>query len=250
MQRISLADRLTIERAEGLSLACSQPSLEGPENLVWRAAERLRDEAGVRQGVALRLEKHIPVAAGLGGGSSDCAAALRGLNELWELGLTRERLMELGAELGSDVPFFLLEAGSGLAEGRGERLTPLLPLPERWLVLVKPDVGISAGAVYGALERGDWSAGARTSEWLAVAHRTETLPAPFNALERASLAVEPRAAGAREALIEAGAMQAIMSGSGSTYFALFEAEVEAERVAGRVRKAGWDQVWVARFVTL
>src|SRR5688500_15047283 len=109
MQRISLADTLTVERAEGLTLTCSDPGLEGPENLVWRAAELLRTECGVAEGAALRLEKRIPVAAGLGGGSSDAAAALRGLNELWRLRLSGERLWELGARLGSDVPFFLLE---------------------------------------------------------------------------------------------------------------------------------------------
>src|SRR5687768_1385067 len=118
MQRITLADTLTIRRAEELILACSDPELEGPENLVWRAAELLRGEYGVSAGASLALEKRIPVAAGLGGGSSDAAAALRGLNELWKLGLNGERLRDLGARLGSDVPFFLLESGSALAEGR------------------------------------------------------------------------------------------------------------------------------------
>ena len=250
MQRISLADTLTIEPAVELSLACSEPSLKGPANLVWRAAERLRAACDVSRGAALRLEKRIPVAAGLGGGSSDCAAALRGLNDLWGLELTRERLMAIGAELGSDVPFFLLEGGCALAEGRGELLTALGPLPERWLVLVKPDAGISAGAAYGALRRSEWSDGARTTEWLEGVRLSAMVPAPFNALERAALRVEPAAEEARLALLEAGAEAPFMSGSGSTFFALFRTEGEAEQVAEAVRKRGWREVWVASFVTL
>jgi 4-diphosphocytidyl-2-C-methyl-D-erythritol kinase len=250
MQRISLADTLTIAPAEKLSLTCSDASLEGPENLVWRAAELLRSELDVTQGAALHLEKRIPAAAGLGGGSSDCAAALGGLIQLWGLSVSPMRLATLAATLGSDVPFFLFASGCALAEGRGEHISPLPALPPRWLVLVKPEAGISAGAAYGAVAPSDWSDGARTTAWLESAHASDVLPAPFNALERAALTVQPSADAARRALRDAGADAPIMSGSGSTFFALFSSEEAANQVAERVRKAGWDQVWVASFVTL
>lgn len=251
MQRISLADTLHIRPARELSLTCSEPALEGPDNLVWRAATLLRETCAATAGAALRLDKRVPVAAGLGGGSSDCAAALIGLNELWQLRLSIERLRDLGARLGSDVPFFLLETGCALAEGRGERLTALAPLPERWLVLAKPVVGISAGAVYGALTESAWSDGRRTTVWLDDARQNGTVPAPFNALELAALAVEPSAVRARDALIQAGADAPVMSGSGSTYFALCHTEAGADRLLQGMAGGEWEgRSWRGRFVTL
>lgn len=253
MQRISLADTLTIEKSQRLSLRCNDPSLEGESNLVWRAAQLLNAEVRASHGAAIHLEKRVPVSAGLGGGSSDCAAALRGLAELWRLDVSLTRLAELAAQLGSDVPFFLAATGGALSEGRGERLTWIAPLPERWLVLVKPDVGISAGAAYGAVEPSHWSDGGRTAQWLDAARAagpTGPLPAPFNALEPAALTVQPRAVTARKALLDVGAVAPAMTGSGSTYFALVDREADATRMAERLQELGWSQAWAASFVTL
>jgi 4-diphosphocytidyl-2-C-methyl-D-erythritol kinase len=260
MQRITLADTLTLGPAERLTLECSDPQLEGPDNLVWRAAELLRRASGVRAGAAMRLEKRTPVSAGLGGGSSDCAAALLGLARLWDVDLPREVLMALGRELGSDVPFFLLESPCALAEGRGDLVTALaavphrwaLPaLPQRWGVLVKPAVGISAAAVYHAFPPGGWTDGLRTSAWLDQLRQRGTVPPPFNALEPVALGVAPEAALARRALAEAGARDPVRAGSGSTYFALFEDENEARTVLSSLAAAGWEgHSWIARFVTL
>lgn len=251
MQRISLADTLTIASSDALSLTCSDARLEGPDNLVWRAALLLRKECGVGRGATLRLEKRIPVAAGLGGGSADCAAALEGLNGLWALGLQRERLRLLGAQLGSDVPFFLLESPCGLAEGRGEALFPLAPLPERWLVLAKVEEGISAGAVYAAFPRHLWTDGSRTIAWLREARVGWGVPAPFNALEPVAAQLVPAVTQARQALIAAGAGVPVMSGSGSTYFALCDTEAEATAARARLDSMRWGgRSWVARFVTL
>jgi 4-diphosphocytidyl-2-C-methyl-D-erythritol kinase len=249
MQWITLADTLTLEHATDLSLTCSDPGLDGPENLVWKAAGLLRREAGTTQGARLTLDKNIPVAAGLGGGSSDAATTLIGLNQLWRLGIPHPRLMELGAELGSDVPFFMGESAAMLVEGRGEVLSPLPPLPQKWLVLVKPGVGISAGAVYRAFPRERWSDGSRTASWLESARNGSTLPRPFNDLEAPALTVEPGAAAARDALIAAGAPWALMSGSGSTYFSLFESEALARPVFQRLKAQG-ATVFLAGFVTL
>jgi len=250
MQRITLADTLTLEPASQFKLTCSDPLLEGPENLVWRAAELLRQRCAVQRGAALHLEKRIPVAAGLGGGSSDCAAALAGLTRLWDLGLDRNTLLALSAELGSDVPFFMVDSPTALAEGRGERLTSLPPLPERWVVLAKPDLGISAADVYRAFPTERWSDGGRTTTWLSKTQRGH-LRGPFNDLEPVALAVAPAAATARQALLDAGAMTPVMAGSGSTYFALFERQTDAELVRDRLARAGWGQrSWLARFATL
>lgn len=253
MQRITLSDTLRVTAADALSLRCSDPSLEGPQNLVWRAAELLQQECGVRRGATLWLRKRVPVAAGLGGGSADAAAALDALNALWRLGLPRTALAELGARLGSDVPFFLAGSPLCLAAGRGERLTELGLLPATWLVLVKPPVGISAGAVYQAFPRERWSDGERTRAWLEHAFRNRDVPPPFNDLEAAALTVEPRAAAARDVLRAAGAVAPVMSGSGSTYFWLADEEQAArvlyERSAAAAAAMG-GEVFLERFVTL
>ena len=247
MQAISLHDTLTATPDDELTLTCSLPDLAGPENLAWRAGALLRRETGTQAGAQLALEKCIPVAAGLGGGSADAAAALRALNELWSLDLQPERLVALAAELGSDVPFFLVPSGCALAEGRGERLTPLPPLPTRWIVLAKPAVPIAAGAAYREFARKPaYSDGSRTSAWLAAARATGNVPQPFNHLEPAALRVAPDACAARDALSAAGAEHPVMSGSGSTYFALFDSQEAAGAVAGRLG-GGELEIHVAQF---
>ena len=250
VQRISLADTLTLAPARDLTLGCNRSGLNGPDNLVWQAATLLKEEHGGEVGAEMTLMKRIPVAAGLGGGSSDAAAALRGLNQLWKVGVEQDRLLELGARLGSDVPFFLLDGPCAHMEGRGERLTVLPPLPLRWIVLVKPEAGISAGAVYRAFPEASWSSGRRTADWLAQSAHEGSVPSPFNDLERVALGLVPAAGVARQALLNAGAKIAVMSGSGSTYFALFESESAATRVVERVREAGEVEAFLASFVTL
>ena len=134
MQTVGLADRLEVSAAADLSFTCSDPALATPDNLVYRAARLLQADYGARAGAALRLEKRIPVAAGMGGGSSDAAATIVALNRLWNLQLSPTEQRRLAAALGSDVPFFLT-GGTALATGRGERITPLPPLPQYWIAL-------------------------------------------------------------------------------------------------------------------
>ncbi len=246
MQALSLADRLTFEPSDALRLHCTEPALEGPGNLVWRAAELLRRHAGIRRGAAITLHKQIPVAAGLGGGSSDAAATLRALAALWDLHLPPEALADLGAQVGSDVPFFLGPAACALVEGRGERVRPLPLLPARWVVLLKPPTGIATGEVYRAFPPARWADGRRTGRWLAAAAAGE-VPAPFNDLEPVALEVAPAAAAARDALLAAGAPHAVLSGSGSAYFALFTTLREAERVRAAIPPAA-GKALLARFL--
>ncbi len=252
MQAVTLADRLTFSPARTLELRCSQPQLEGPTNLVWRAAELLRRETGTTRGARVTLEKRIPMAAGLGGGSSDAAATLLGLNALWSLGLTRSALRDLGGHLGSDVPFFLGDGACAVAEGRGERLTPLPGLPSRWVLLVKAPLAISTADVYHAVPPERWSDGSRTASWLQARADRGIVPLPFNHLEPVALDLAPGAAVARDALLRAGASHAVMSGSGPTYFALFATELEAQAVRARLGAAPLlgAAVYLGRFGSL
>ncbi len=140
IQTVDLHDTLEFGESDGIEFECSDVSLGGDNNLVVRAAEVLRENAGVQSGARISLRKRIPVAAGLGGGSADAAATLRGLNRLWELGLSENELVEIAAKIGSDVPF-LVGGGTALVSGRGETLEQL-PAPEHgWFVIVTPDGG-------------------------------------------------------------------------------------------------------------
>ncbi len=152
---VDLIDKLTVEaRDDGkLSLTCTEPGIPlDKSNLVIRAADALRQQYGVRDGAHFHLEKRIPSGAGLGGGSSNAAAALRAANTLWQLDLDTEMLAEIGAGIGSDVPFFL-HGGTALCEGRGERITPLSPFPRHTpLVLVLSALQSNTGAAYAGLQ--------------------------------------------------------------------------------------------------
>jgi 4-diphosphocytidyl-2-C-methyl-D-erythritol kinase len=256
---LDLHDRLAVYPAPDIVIECDHPELATTANLAWRAADALRRDAGTRAGVRIVLEKHIPLEAGLGGGSADAAAALVAVAALWNLGYPRERLRDIGATIGSDVPFFLGDSPLALVTGRGEVLHPL-PVPpalqEVRLVLLKPPVGISAGAVYRAYPPSRWGNDTdRTSPWVhgaQAASRADAIPAPFNDLEAVALEVAPEVAAARDALVSAGAPHAVMSGSGSTFFACVDALL-AERVVDRLRAmpaaSGWF-VGVTRIGTL
>src|SRR4030042_3844503 len=139
LQAISLADTLTFEPAETLDLNCNVPELQTGDNLVLKAARLLKEISGYKKGARINLTKRIPLAAGLGSGSTDAAATLLGLNKLWGLNLAHNKLLELAAKLGSDVPFFLY-GGTALAQGRGEKLTALPAATELWMILLKPAI--------------------------------------------------------------------------------------------------------------
>lgn len=151
MQSVELADLLTLEPAAAIELSCNRDNLPTDgRNLVWRAARLLQEVTGITRGVKITLEKRIPVAAGLGGGSADAAAALIGLNELWGLGLSQAELLQIGVRLGADVPFCIMK-GTARARGIGEELTPINSRLNCRVLLVTPDIPVSTASVYQKL---------------------------------------------------------------------------------------------------
>lgn len=230
LQAVALFDRLTVRPAPALRLTCSIPGVPtGPDNLAWRAASLLAARLGRSPCVHLALTKAIPVAAGLGGGSADAAAALVACNALWNGRLDRSELATVAAELGSDVPFFLW-GGTARGEGRGERITALAPLPP-WpcLVSVPPRRKTSTAAAYAQLDRiGVWP---RPSLELAQAANSArelaaVLGNSFEVLCQPAPPVE-------------GALGTVLCGSGNGRFSLAPSAAWARRAAARLRAAGW-----------
>ena len=164
MQTVDLHDTLTIEPANDLVFECDRPEMESDDNLVVQAARLLREQSGSNLGARMALAKRIPVASGLGGGSSDAAAALKGLNSLWNIGMSTEQLLPIAAQLGSDVPFFLYE-GTAMVQGRGERVRPIrTPDSLQWLVILTPAIELAekTATLYGRLSHTDFSPGQLT----------------------------------------------------------------------------------------
>ena len=228
MQQISIFDELEVSLIpEGISLACPGADLPTDSgNLVYRAAQTLFDYSGYQGGVSITLNKTIPSAAGLGGGSSDAAATLSGLNDLCALGLSKTELLKIGATLGADVPFFLYAPGA-FARGIGERLSELSPCPPLLhLVLVKPPLSLSTKTVYENLN-------------LALTKKKNSYRIPrfytlgdvvrelHNDLETVSLRMHPELTDYKRMLVEEGALGALMSGSGPTLFGIFPDEKSA-----------------------
>ena len=251
MQAVDLCDRLTVETADTLSLVVSDPALPTDDgNLIVRAAARLGEAAGATKGARITLDKHIPVAAGLGGGSSDAAATLWALNRLWGLRWSRDRLAGLAVRLGMDVPFFL-GTGRALATGRGEQLEPLPGAGAYALVLVNPNVPLSTGEVYGRVPAG-WTAEARSTRRMVEALRTRSARTVAGALaNNLESIVEPMVPAIRHmksALLAAGALGAVMSGSGPTVFGVARSYDHARQIRSRVNRAGWS-CWAVRTVS-
>lgn len=233
MLPLSVGDELEVERAGNLSLVVRGSDLPGDEdNLVYRAARAYLDAAGVWDGARIVLHKRLPVASGLGGGSSDAASTLLALEQLYPAGVD---LFALARALGADVPFFLL-GGPALAEGVGERLTPLRLLALD-LVLANPGVAVSARDAYAWLDGdGAFTPKLNVAGVLAALPGTGDLPY-FNALQAPVAARVPEIARTLDALREAGLRAPLMSGSGATCFALAETLEEAERAAEQLAAA-------------
>jgi 4-diphosphocytidyl-2-C-methyl-D-erythritol kinase len=230
---IDLADELDFAPDESgeVSLTCDDPALPtGPDNLVLRAAARLREEAGPTTGARIHLTKRVPWAAGLGGGSSDAAATLEGLNELWRLRLSPAALARIGAEIGSDVPFFL-NGPAAWCTGRGEVVTPVPVGRQLDLVLVVPPEGLSTADVYRRLTVPATPVDGRAAREALASGDVEGLGrALFNRLQEPAFELSPAVAAAFRRVQAVGAAGGLMTGSGSALFALCRSPTEARRV--------------------
>ena len=247
MQTLELADSLTIEPAGSLSLTCSLPELNGPDNLAHRAAELLGSEAGVGKGARIHIDKRIPVAAGLGGGSADAAAVLVGLNRLWQLELSNDQLREIGAKLGSDVPF-LVEGGTAIALGRGERVRHLPTPPLPWLVIAIPDTDLpdKTAAMYRALTPDNFTRGALSLKLEArILHHGGDVPPQllFNTFDSVARVVVPEVDRCWNDMHSSGAREIHVAGSGPAIYAA----VERKEIATTIhlvmeRIKGWNSL--------
>ena len=240
MQAVGLSDVLTLEKREtsGVGLTIDVPWLRADEkNLAYRAAKLMQEEYHLPGGVEIHLTKRIPMAAGLAGGSADAAAVLRGMDALYELGAGDEKLCELGARLGSDIPFTLM-GGTMLATGRGEVLRRLPDFPETFVVLAKPHVSVSTAWAYGAYDthpaeqHPDNDAMIRAIE---AGDRRKAASFLCNVLESATIKRYEVISKLKEMMKEAGAMASLMSGSGPTVFGLAKTREQAEKIAAAVR---------------
>jgi len=249
IQTVEPCDALELAPADGLDLEVEGAHEPSQDDLVLRAAALLG--GGGAGGARIRLSKRVPVAAGLGGGSSDAAAALHGLNELWRLGHGDARLAEIGAGIGSDVAFFVY-GGTALAEGRGERVTPLSDLAPTWLVLLVPPFRLpeKTRRMYNALTPADFTDGSRTEALLR--RLRQGLPIVdeglYNAFQRVAYEVFEGLEASRDALLAAGARRVHLAGSGPALFALGPDEGTARAVHDRLRPPG-GQALVVRTLT-
>ncbi|MBO6202939.1 MAG: 4-(cytidine 5'-diphospho)-2-C-methyl-D-erythritol kinase [Selenomonas sp.] len=250
MQTIGLHDTLVMEKTErDIKLSINVPWLKADEkNLAWRAAELIRQEYGLEGGVRIELTKRIPVAAGLAGGSADAAAVLKGMNDLYGLQLDEEKLCELGARLGSDIPFCIM-GGTMLATGRGEVLTRLSDMPETWVVLAKPRISVSTAWAYqnydeqGAERHPDNEA---IKQAIDRGNRKAVAGLLCNVLESVTIKKYDVIAEYKQMMLDKGAMASMMSGSGPTVFGLAKSREQAEAIADVLRQNTNADVFVTR----
>ena len=245
MQTLDLADTVAIAPADTLIATCSAPNLDGEANLAWRAADLLRRETGTDAGARISIEKRIPVAAGLGGGSADAAATLNGLNRLWNLGLSTDRLRSIAAKLGSDVPF-LIEGGTAIALGRGERVRHL-PTPPNlpWFVLAFPklDMPDKTAAMYRAIAPQDFTRGGLTRKLEARIRGGGDAPPQllFNVFDDVARAASPEVKRCWNDIHAAGAREIHVTGSGpSIYAAIDRKEIATTIQLVMERVKGWQ----------
>ena len=243
MQTIHLYDKLHIVKMKenGIHITSNLSYVPTNENnLVYKAGKLLMDEFNIQEGVSVNLMKRIPVAAGMAGGSSDAAAMLYGMNEIFELGLTRRQLMERGVKIGADVPYCLMR-GTALAEGIGEKLTSLLPMVKCPVLIAKPQISVSTKFVYENLKLTEET---NHPDIDALLHDIENgdlhaiASHMGNVLETVTIPHYPIIAQIKEKMIQTGAINSMMSGSGPTVFGLFEDEETAKKAYHVMVKSG------------
>jgi 4-diphosphocytidyl-2-C-methyl-D-erythritol kinase len=251
MTTVDLADRIELVELNLDEIRIASRNRYVPDdqrNLAYQAAKLLKDKFNIKKGVRITIDKVIPVAAGLAGGSSDAAATLRGLNKLWNLGLSLDELAELGASIGSDVSFCVY-GGTAIARGRGEKIEHIPSPPSCWVVLAKPVIGVSTADVYKNLKLDDITH-PNTAE-LVKAIRNEDFEGVCNnlgnVLESVTLKAHPEVTVIKEQMKKFGADAVLMSGSGPTVFGLVSHDSRMHRVYNGL-KGFCDQVFAVRLL--
>ena len=242
MQTIQMYDMLEMEKSEkpGIHLTTNLSYIPVNENnLVYKAAKLLMDQYGIEEGITINLNKFIPVAAGMAGGSSDAAATLVGVNKMFQLGLTRQQLMELGVKIGADVPYCVMR-GTALAEGIGEKLTVLPPMPPCYVLIGKPGISVSTKFVYTNLNLGPDThhpdidgmiQALEKRDLYGITNRME------NVLEKVTIPEYPVIETIKNHMKAHGAVNAMMSGSGPTVFGIFDDKEKAEYACEKLKES-------------
>lgn len=241
MQTVQLFDRLTMEKIKEDRIQLTTNLSYVPcneQNLVYKAIDLMKKEFCIKEGVQVYLEKHIPVSAGMAGGSTDCAAALYGMNRLFSLGLTRDQLMKLGVRLGADVPYCLLR-GTALSEGIGEILTRLPAMPDCYFLIAKPSISVSTKFVYEHLNMDEITEHPDIDGMIEALGKKDLegiTSRLSNTLESVTIKHHPIIAQIKELMLETGAMNALMSGSGPTVFGIYKDLDSAKNALFTIRR--------------
>ena len=253
MQTIQMYDVLEIEKKKepGIVLTTNIPYVPTDErNLVYKAAKMLMDEFKIKDGVNIYINKRIPIAGGMAGGSSDCATTLMGINQLFELGLSKEELMERGVKLGADVPYCVL-GGTAIARGIGEVLTPLPAPADCHVIIAKPPVSVSTAYVYGHIKpleitkRPDIKAMAQSIKDGDLKKMASLI---YNVMEDVTVVEYPIISEIKQVMLDNGALNSIMSGSGPTVFGLFDDKEKAQQCVKTLEEKGLtQQLYLTKF---
>ena len=240
MQTLYLYDNVTLQKksAPGIEIDSNLFYLPNDEdNIAWKAAKLLIDEFDIKDGIRIHLDKHIPVAAGMAGGSSNAAAVLYGMNQMFRLGLSQKELMERGVKLGADVPYCIMR-GTVLAEGIGEKLTPLPPMPKCQILIAKPPISVSTKMVYEKLDSCEIKEHPDIDgilDGLKNQDLEQVAASMGNVLEKVTVEAYPVIAQIKECMMEAGALGAMRSGSGPTVFGIFRDRRTAKEAFTKVK---------------
>ena len=243
MQTINLYDRLDIvkKKEPGISIKTNISFLPVNENnLIYKAGKLLMDEFGITEGVSVKLNKRIPIAAGMAGGSTDAAAMMYGINKLFDLGLSRKALMERGVQIGADVPYCIMR-GTALAEGIGEELTQLSPMVRCPILIAKPSISVSTKFVYQNLKLDENTVHPDIDKLVEDIKKKDLGKIASdmgNVLETVTIPNYPVIAEIKERMLQSGAVNSMMSGSGPTVFGIFDDEETARKAYADMKSAG------------
>lgn len=254
MQMVDVYDDIVLTKVDGDKIVVKTDAAvlsNGKDNLAYMAAKMLLDEFGIKQGLEIKINKRIPIAGGMAGGSSDCATTFVGVNQMFDLGLSKKELMERGVKLGADVPYCIL-GGTAIARGIGEVLTPLPTPPQCHVMIAKPPISVSTAFVYSHIRPAritrhpDIEGMANAIKGQDLYKLSELL---YNVMEDVTIPQYPIIQDVKNIMVEHGALNAIMSGSGPTVFGLYDKKEKAEKTVKLLEAKGLiEQLYLTKFI--